>query len=187
MVNKQTSALELRAAEAEDRSRRHNVKFYDIEEQDKGYENCEAKIQDIVQKLKVGDVWIDRAHRLGKPDPKKNKKWPIIARFTYYKDKARVLDAIRKPEYSERGFGASEDYSKETYDHRRQLMDHLNEVKKLDTRITGHLSYKTLILKFNVNDKFIYSRVSLKDIEEYPHAWFLIDFQQTKRDALGDD
>ena len=181
-INKGIAVLEDRAADSEDRSRRNNLKFYDLDEQEKGFEDCEAKVQAIVKQLDVGDIWIDRAHRLGKPQ--NNKKRPIIARFTYYKDKTSVLNAVRRTDASARGFGVSEDYCKQTYDLRRQLMTHLTFAKEQDTRISGHLSYKTLVLKFNVNDKFIYSRVSLYDIQCNPHTWFTIDFK--KRDTVAE-
>ena len=76
-LNKAISTLEERAADAEDRGRRHNIRFYNIPEQEQGIEDCKAKIRNLVLPLLDTDkVWLDRAHRLGKYDQKKTR--PII-------------------------------------------------------------------------------------------------------------
>ena len=187
-VNKDVNVLVDRAADAEDRARRWNLKFFDLEEQTKGFENCEAKIKELVARVRninADDVWLDRAHRLGKYDSKKTR--PIIAKFTYYTDKERMLKASRAIDTETRPFGISEDFSKETYDVRRQLMAHLKNAKVDNTDLTGHLNYKILVLKFNNNANSVYSRVSLADIENYPHDWFKQEFKDIKNQAAADN
>ena len=183
-VNIGLSTLESRAADSEDQSRRHNLKFFNIEEQTRGFEDCAAKIKAIVARtrhIEPSDVWLDRAHRLGAYNS--NKTRPIIVRFTYYPDKENMLKAARALDKGTRGWGISEDYSKETYELRRELMTHLNKAKEQNDKLTGHLNYKTLVLKFVINDKLVHSRVTLTDIGKYPYDWTKPDFRDIKSKA----
>ena len=132
--------------------------------------------------LERSQVWLDRAHRLGRYGQKKTR--PIIVRFTYYPDKERMLKASRAVDKDARGgWGVSEDYSKETYILRQELMTHLKAAQGNDESIKGHLNYKTLVLKFVINDKLVYSRVSLTDIEKFPFDWSKPDFREIKSKA----
>ena len=171
--------LKLRANDSEDYSRRSNLLFYNIPEIS-GYENCEQKVQSYLHQLlpeSRDELYFDRVHRLGAP--KEGKIRPIIARFTYPKQKDFVLRETRA--ITGKRFGIGEDFSKATGLIRKELMGYLKAIK-LDTEskvVKGHLSYKTLVLHVQIsNDKIIYRRRTLADIKTYPHSWFKQDMTQ---------
>ena len=180
-INKQLKAqgkfvgdLKNRVDDAEDRSRRWNIRIYDIPERDN--ENCEEIVKDLLQKLNpAGRLPFDRAHRLGKPLEDKTR--PIIVKMTYYTHKQIVLEKARSRENKE--FGVGEDFSKETYDIRRKLMAHLATAKQRNRTITAgsHINYRTLVVKCEVRGTYSYYKRTLKDISENPNTWF--DFSCT--------
>ena len=81
----------------ESHSRRNNLIFYDITEEEN---ESTAMTEDMLcifmeEKLKMeeeeaSDICIERAHRLGKRKDD-NKLCPIIAKFTFHEDKEHIL------------------------------------------------------------------------------------------------
>ena len=61
-------------------------------------EHCEEVIQNLTStELQIPDqLSIDRAHRLGRFNPRDVYPRPIVAKFTYFKDKERVREAAPK-------------------------------------------------------------------------------------------
>ena len=84
--------VEKKLDDLEGRSKRNNLIFTGLQKQTQAdyesWEDCEKLVQDrIHNQLKIpDDIQFDRVHRMRK-DPKS----PIIARFTNFKDKQRVL------------------------------------------------------------------------------------------------
>ena len=112
--NKET---EMKYEKLEAQSRRENLKFFDIEESEgETWDQSELKIrQYITNDLQIDDtnINIERAHRL----PGKTKPRPLIAKFSFYKDKDKILKRERALANGEEagdneGNGRSENVSK---------------------------------------------------------------------------
>ena len=97
--NKET---EMKYEKLEAQSRREDLKFFDIEEsEDETWDQSELKIrQYITNDLQIDDtdIKIERAHRL----PGKTKPRPLIAKFSFYKDKDKILKRYRELRRAER-------------------------------------------------------------------------------------
>ena len=170
---KKVGMLKSRADDAEDRQRRWNVRIYDVPEDND--EICEERVKKMFEYL-VSEckIPIDRAHRLGAPDSKRNR--PIIVKLTYFQHK-KLLITRAKEKKAERviQFGIGEDYSKETFDVRRKLMAHLNAAKEINrTIIGGHINYRTLVIKFEIDNQIYTAKKTLKDISEHPSTWYTL-------------
>ena len=87
---------EIRYEKLEAQSRRENLRFFDIpEEPRETWDQSEQKVRDYISGtlgINDSDVKIERAHRLpGKSHPR-----PLIVKFSYYKDKDRILKRYRE-------------------------------------------------------------------------------------------
>ena len=120
-------------------SRRHNIKIMEIEEDkemEQSWDDTEKIVSDVIcKKLRIQEtLHIERAHRVGKQmsdshDGSKNRPRPIIAKFTYWKQKEKALRAARelKPE----GVQFYADFAKRTLQRRAsQIPKLLVERKK---------------------------------------------------------
>lgn len=80
----------------EGQSRQQNLKLYEIEESNnETWEASEEKVRTYIRtELDIDDsnISIERAHRL----PGKNKPRPIIVKFSFHKDKDRVIKRYRE-------------------------------------------------------------------------------------------
>ena len=80
--------VKAKTVDLEDRSRRNNLVFYNFKESDNETpEDCEKYITELIDHLKIlpenEELWIERAHRLGKKTPECTERpRPIIAKFT---------------------------------------------------------------------------------------------------------
>ena len=137
---KNHNALVDKASDLEDRSRRNNVVFYNIPEEDTGEpEDCLSKIIDLVKDVGFFEsdytLELDRAHRLGrKPQASEDgtRPRPIIARFCFYQDKLKVMSNGKL--FKHTGFAARDDYSKLTLNMHKELIEH---VKKAQMALEG--------------------------------------------------
>jgi hypothetical protein len=176
----------------EDRSRRSNLIFYNIPEEKfnaSGPENCENKIIELVRRHIHKDagayVFIDRAHRLGKREPRHDTKpRPVIVKFTYYKDAQNVLhNGIC---WKGTGVNISQDYSRDTVSHHKELFDfaknaktvqYTNDPKKAIVKF--NVLYKRLSVtyttdKHNIHDAKTFRKTfTLADIKNNRNAWFI--------------
>ncbi|XP_065645816.1 uncharacterized protein LOC136076270 [Hydra vulgaris] len=120
-------------AELEDRSRRNNLRFTGIEEdENETWELSEEKIQNVL-KTKLGfksNVEIERAHRTGKKssDGKKYNR-TIIVKFLNYKDKKTALDNYVQLKLWNDRFYVNEDYSERTLELRKQLFKEAKDLR----------------------------------------------------------
>ena len=116
----------------EGRSKRNNLIFSGLKKRTgteyESWDDCEKLVKDVIKdQLKIDDdMQFDRVHRLGK-DPNS----PIVARFTSFKDKERVLREKRKLRESENGKSVfvGEDFSKGVREIRRKLVPFLKKAK----------------------------------------------------------
>lgn len=116
--------LEAKLEDAESRSRRNNLIFHGLPKSkpDETWEECEMAVKEVINKhLNISDdLKFDRAHRLrsSKGPP------PIIVRFTYFKDKERVLKERTK--LKDTNIFVNEDFTMSVRDTRRKLAPFLN-------------------------------------------------------------
>ena len=82
----------------QDHSRRNNLRCEGIKQpENKSWEDCENKIYDLLEnklEMAIENVAIERAHRTRKKN--KNRSQPIVAQFSFYKDKMNTLKNCRK-------------------------------------------------------------------------------------------
>ena len=123
-----------RVDDLENRSRRNNLLFYGIKKS--ADENCETVLKNLfTDNLDIDDdVQIDRAHRVGASDDA-----PIIAKFTFYKDKERILKTKKKLDGSDIFIG--EDYSRGVRAIRKTLSKMKKEMKQQNKDRKIHLVY----------------------------------------------
>ena len=80
------------------RSRLNNLRFEGIKEHgNESWEDCENKIYDLLEKkleMHIENVVIERAHQTRKKN--KNTSRPIVAQFSFYKDKMDILKNCKK-------------------------------------------------------------------------------------------
>lgn len=120
--------VKMKTVDLEDRSRRCNLVFFNFPEQSRfATEDCEETVENLLISLGIFspdvEIWIDRAHRLGRRRPEHDTKpRPIIVKFSYYKQKEKILQCGAK--FRNTHINMSEDFSKET------LLVH-NQLRKL--------------------------------------------------------
>ena len=178
--------LKEKATDLEDRSRRNNLVFYGIEEKTdpKDPEDCEdILLKEVIIKsgfIKAEDLHesiFDRAHRIGRRN-NDGRPRPIIARFTYYKDKEMVLKNCNKLRGS--NVNISEDFSKQTLQIRSELVNKSKNVKDQHEYVKSfRLNYRRVSLKYeNPDTKAVFFRsFGLQDIRANPN-WYLPNFQK---------
>ena len=161
---KKNEFLHNKTSDLEDRSRRNNVVFYNIPEaspESNTTEDCESKIQCLLRSRDFFEegyiVEMDRAHRLGRKRENEQRPRPIIVRFTFYKDKEKVLQQGKL--FRGCDVSASGDFSKSTLDIHKQLVTHakaaratLNSDTKQMAAITHfRVTYRRVLLTYTSN------------------------------------
>lgn len=96
-------------------SRRNNLKFYGVPEEDgETWQMCEHKILKIINlefRLNVDNMPMERCHRVGMQNKASKQPRPIIAKFSFYKDRNQVWET--KSMMTGRGRFVKEDYPPE--------------------------------------------------------------------------
>jgi len=181
--NKSIDEIKAKTVDLEDRSRRQNLVLYNIPEEpigSKERENCDPKVINELRTCTINineDPYmvLDRAHRLppGRPKAGATKPRPIIVKFTYYRDKERVLSERKK--LSGSALAMSEDYSKTTLEMHRELVQHAKKAKEaLPDQITSfRITYRRVTLRYEQHSKPAFFRsFNLKDISSN-QQWYL--------------
>ena len=182
-----------KTVDLEDRSRRSNLVFFNFKESSReATENCEKMVEDLLKQLNIfgnEDIWFDRAHRLGKRKPEhETKPRPIIVKFSYYKQKERIIKSGYK--FKNCPINVSEDFSKETIQLHAKLRACGRDAKETlfsDEKLAikyYKITYRQLLLTYTTDksktDARTFTRyLSLKDITENPGTWFVP--QDTRR------
>lgn len=108
-LESRTAEIERKNEQIEAQSRRDNLKFYGIADETKeSWEQSEVKIREYIKtelNIDESNVKIERAHRL----PSKTSPRPIIAKFSFYKDKETILKAYRQKRRDERNVETAPD------------------------------------------------------------------------------
>ena len=120
--------MDKKVAELEDRSRRNNLRFDGIKEDEKEtWEVSEEKIRTILEnelELASENIVIERAHRSGKlfyDDGGRNYKRTIVVKFLNYKVKDQVLTKFREKKLWNKDIFINEDFSEYTLELRKGL------------------------------------------------------------------
>ena len=154
--------LEGKAVDLEDRSRRNNLVFFNIPEEESSgtKESCEQKIGKLFTEVGLCDnqsmISLDRAHRLGPHKSGNNRPRPIIVRCTYYKDKDWIIRSANK-HFKDSPVNVSEDYSKPTISEHRSLISKAKRAKENglgDSRfsiLNYRLGYRRVTLTYSSN------------------------------------
>ena len=170
--------LEEKNSDLEDRSRRHNVVFYNFEEQEKGTEeNCSKLLANMLDKQGFGfnadkhDFMFDRAHRIGKFKGA-GKPRPIVAKFTFFRDKDFVMKNGKL--LKDCPIGMNHDYSMKTRAVHKQLLDYAKGAKTDVNMIKSYrLAYRRIFLYYeNENKTTFFKSFTLEDIENKGPQWF---------------
>lgn len=121
--------LEYRSIDNEARSRRCNLLFKGIREYGIA-ENCFELVRDfITDKLSISDdMYLERAHRLGKYKPGNTKPRPIIVKFRDYYDTELILQVA--PELKGSQYSVCRDYPHEISEARKQLWPHYRAARE---------------------------------------------------------
>ncbi|MEW8547543.1 MAG: hypothetical protein AB2693_28890 [Candidatus Thiodiazotropha sp.] len=121
--------LEYRSIDNEARSRRRNLLFKGICEYGMG-ENCFELVRDfIADKLSItDDMYLERAHRLGRFKPGSAKPRPIIVAFRDYYDTELILQVA--PELKGSQYSVCRDYPHEISEARKQLWPHYRAARE---------------------------------------------------------
>jgi hypothetical protein len=126
-----------RTIKLESHSRRNNLNFFNIPEKGKeDFSKTETILREfIVNNLSISmddlhEISIERAHGIEKTDRYRHndRPRPIIAKFTFFKDKYFVLSKANNLAGSK--YGLSEDFPKEIVQVRKSLLPHLKEGRK---------------------------------------------------------
>ena len=134
-LRKSASFEKERAIKLESHSRRNNLIFYGVpEEVNETSVKTESLLYSFLEdelKLKEDDIdgiSIERAHRLGKRNANGQKPRPIIAKFSFHKNKELILSNARS--LAGTVFGISQDFPREIVEIRRSLVRVLKDAKK---------------------------------------------------------
>ena len=121
-------ALEDKVIQLEDQSRRNNLRFCNVpEDESETWEMTAMKVKDLLStELGMEDVALERAHRIG--PKRKGKHRTIIARFSRFADRDT---AIRNaPKLKKSPYYINEDMSTASFQKRQDQMPALRDARK---------------------------------------------------------
>lgn len=113
--------VQSRLTELEDRSRRDNLIFHGVPDSRETWQETEAKLTNSISAIldSFSSESFQRVHRLGNPSPTKCR--PIVAKFTDFKTKEKVLSL--RNQLKDKNISVSEDFSVATRQARKKLID----------------------------------------------------------------
>ena len=155
-MNSHLNTIAEKTVDLEDRSRRDNIVVFGIpEESGEGPERSEEILIDLLKahglinprQNNEYDPVFHRVHRLGPKKTNADKPRPIIAKCVYYKDRNLFI----KNSFKLKGTSVniSEDFSKQTLDVRRKLVEHAKAAKEINPDfVSFRLNYKRVVVKY---------------------------------------
>ena len=184
-TNKYIQDIKDKTVDLEDRSRRSNLVFFNFPERDNEQPgDCERLVHNVLNELNIlqdEEVWIDRAHRLGRKKPDSSKPRPVIVKFSYFKHKEEIIKNASR--FRNSPINVSEDFSKETLDIRKKLISYGKNAKSsyddpVKSLIHYKLNYRRLLITYSMNKKDPNARkitrsFSLGDISGNVY-WFML-------------
>ena len=116
-LTKQANEEKQRSAKLESHSRRNNLNVFNIpEEKDESFQTSENVLRRFMEWLKLSkkvskEISFERVHRIGKSNSNNSKPRPLIAKFTFHKDKKFVLAQAKN--LRDTNFAVARDFTKE--------------------------------------------------------------------------
>ena len=166
----------------EDRSRRDNLVFRNVPEVDEGNresnDDCEKKLKEELKRVypaeQIDSIKFERVHRLGRRNKDNKETRPVIAKFSFHKDRNYIL-------YNSSNLGKSgntnklnvnEDFSENTLAVRSKLWNAAREAKReYSSNATYEITYVKLVYrrvvisyKNKASGKYFSRGFSLNDI-----------------------
>lgn len=121
-TRKRLSDLVARVDDAENRSRRCNLLFFGVtDDQSENWSQSAAKITDLCSQkmsITITPSEIERAHRIGKFSPGRNR--PIVVQFSSFRTKDGILS--KGHQFKNTRYSVSEDFSPTVRQARRHLL-----------------------------------------------------------------
>lgn len=134
-----------KADDLENRSRRNNLCFDGIpEQQQESWDDCEARIQELINN-KLGietPCIIERAHRVGRKQAGRSRPRTIVAKFLSYKAREAILKARKNLKGT--NIYVREDFSDIVNAKRRELLPKLKEARQQGS--IAYLRYDKLVI-----------------------------------------
>ena len=134
-LTRQAEAEKQRAIKLESHSRRNNLNFLNIPEQeDETATKSESILRNFMEvrlnlnQEDANDISFERVHQVGKPNASEGKPRPLIAKFTFHRDKEFVLSKAKSLRGTD--FAIARDFPKEIVDKRRRLVPFLKDAKE---------------------------------------------------------
>ena len=134
-LSKQVNEEKQRSVKLESHSRRNNLDFFNIpEEKGESFQSSENVLRRFMEvELKVSkkdstEISLERVHRIGKFNSNNSKPRPLIAKFTFPKDKEFVLAQTKNLRGT--NFAVARDFPKEIVEKRKLLVPILKDAKK---------------------------------------------------------
>ena len=129
----------------ENQSRRNNLKFEGIPETaGENWSQTEDKIRDLITtklQLQGREVEIERAHRIGKPNPNRNR--PVVVKFLKFKERSDILANSKKLKNTE--YYIKEDFSDRVQNIRNNLWPKVKEERAKGN--IAYISFDRLVVK----------------------------------------
>lgn len=150
-VNILGNELKEKSRQLEDRNRRNNLRIDGIYESEREtWAEAEQKVQKIFcEQLKINNVVIERAHRIGTRSnlkDTKDKPRTIVLKLLNYKDKENILKNAKM--LKGKGIYINEDFSEHTNQIRRSLMERMMKERK-DGKYAVIVYDKLVVKEFN--------------------------------------
>jgi hypothetical protein len=138
MLNYQNTFLNDKISQLEDYSRRENIKISGLEE--RGRENCEQIVYNILRHIGCDDVDLQRCHCVGHKTEGRHRD--IIVRFMFYPAKVKVMQNRQNLPH---GIYINDDFCAETQRHINTLRPVLRKAQFIDEQakmVADKLFYK---------------------------------------------
>ena len=145
----------LKLSELEDRNRRNNLRFNNIDELERNefetWEKTEKIIKDVIKEdLEINEhIEIERAHRNGKKTDGKRRS--IVVKFLNFKDKEKVKQRYIDKKLWESKLYINDDYSERTTEIRKELFKTVKKLKEEGKN--AKVAYKSIVYKKPKHDK----------------------------------
>lgn len=164
----------------EDRSRRDNLVFFNVEETNDTNEDCEKLVMSelvkcgIFSRQDVTRPLTERAHRLGNKRRGDGKPRPIIVKMSSHRDKQHIIHSAKK--LANVKMNVSEDYSKETVNLHTLLRSKAKAAKEQnDSNLKSYkVTYRRLVVRYaDPQTNWEYSKTfTIGNINENPTNWY---------------
>jgi hypothetical protein len=179
-ITQTVNELKEKTRDMEDRQRRDNLVFFNVNETNNPSEDCEKLVMKELVRCGIfnNDVLqrpiTERAHRLGKFRQGADKSRPIILKMSSHRAKQHILYNAKN--LSGSNMNVSEDYSKDTVELHKILRARAKTAydKNDSNMVSYRVMYRKLSLRFkDTTTHQEYTRMcTMRDINDKPAKWY---------------